>query len=85
MECALIAEAQLEILGVCGIQQPQSHQARRNFGYRGDRPVHDDSVASRSIYDGEPASTIFNRSIRTECATLEAKRTAMLRRGNAGF
>ena len=60
---ALVAKAQLEILGVGAIEKPQPHQTGRNFGERGDRSIDHNGIASTSIDDGQGAEVVFKQSI----------------------
>ena len=77
MKGALVAESQLEILRVGGIEKPESYEASRDSSDRSDRSVHNDGVASGAVGDIESAESfvvVFNRSIGVELAVLQDKR-----------
>ena len=74
VKCALIAETKLEILGIGGVEKSKPHNTTRNLGEWRNRPIHDNSVTSSSVYDVERIQgviIVFNRTIRVEGAILQ--------------
>jgi hypothetical protein len=68
---AAITKAEVEVLGIGAVQQPQSHPSRRHLGNRSDRSVDDHRVAANPVDDTELVGFVVERSVGPEGPILD--------------